>query len=851
MPSDFALVITQLIKEARPDLDIRTFTPLFDLLVAPHALLLEPLRTDVDALKLAQSLASPGISDDDVDRLIANVFLSRRTGANATGIARVFVTTPATLVFATITVFVASNGSTFQPIAPISFPESLVRLNVDGPLYYVDVPVVALDAGEKGRIKAHSLSTLQGSSINFAKIDNPFPFSGGVDREPNAQLIARASDAITVRDLVSGRGIQTRLKEVFSFLERVFVAGFLDPEMHRDLVGDFHVGGKGDVRIKTASLLADQVKITVPAADGSFVFSDGLGAPGDDTRPTVFMDAVRLLGPGPAFVPVGTPRTREETTLVAIRPIATAGEFQGVRAAINQTLNQILTVAVEVVSLQEKYVVMSRLDIQGNVQTPFARISAASEGLTNPFIAVNPSNNRAYVFWADGGALRYKVLDVATTGFPVVKDTTDLVVGTSETVGRMDSTFSADGHIHLVFTQRTLEVDGTTRDAVWYARLDALGVIPGLNTPKQAVFDLPGDNGEPSVVVHGAGVSLVVTLVFSSKRVSFANVYALQLDNDGAPLGLPSALTAGFEFNDQPFIRPGIGEAILLTFRRNFKGISFLRFQKSGLIISVPRQDSLVRPVNVDELRLVVNPYGYPYVYWSEFSGDFDDIFSAKLDPKGVRIGPMHDLTVTPYFSSFPTLMSDSSGALHLVWIDGIKGFDKPFYLKRLPQEWRLIVKDPRFRYSVKEELSVAIELPAANGVGVDIRWADLLPQVQEFVSSNTERTIVADLLVRNQIPATVTCDVVFGPRGGSLTESAAKAAIESFISNLQGESIHVSAITSMLHSKGATSVSPFRILVKVDQDDGTIHIIESADVVPLPRGLFLSPLSVTAKWRA
>lgn len=850
MPSDYFKVLEQRIKEARPDLDIREFTALHDLLIKPHSLLLEPLQADIDTLREAQSLASTTISDEDIDRLVANIFLSRRTGANATGIARVFVTVPSTLVFATTTVFVATNGATFQPTAPISFPESLVRLNVDGPLYFVDVPVVAIDAGEKGRIKAHSLSSIQGSSINFARIDNPFPFSGGVDRETNEQLVARAADSITVRDLVSGRGIQTRLKQVFSFLERVFVAGFLDPEQNRDLVNGIHVGGKGDVRIKPASILADQVKITVPASDGSFILSDGLGAPGDEERPTVFLDAVRLLGPGPAFVPIGTPRTREETTLVAIRPLVSAGEFQHVQAAINTTLNQLLVTGIEVVSPVERYVVLSRLDIQGNVQTPFTRLTPASEAASFPHVAVNPSNNRAYVFWADGGIVRYQVLDTVATGFPVIKGTTDLIVGTNETLRRMDSTFSSDGHIHLVLTQRSLTAEGLPQDAVWYARLTADGAVPGLNTPKQAVFDLPGDNGEASVVVHGSGASLVVTIAFSSKRGTYSNIYAVQLDNDGASLGLPVGLTAGFEFNDQPFIRPGPGESIHLTFRRNFKGISYLRFQKTGLPISIPRNDSIVRPQPIDELRMTINPYGYPYVYWSEFAGDFDDIFSAKLDPKGVRIGPMHDLSVTPYFSSFPSLLSDSSGALHIVWIDGIKGFDKPFYLKRLPQEWRLIVKDPRFRYSVKEELAVAIELPAANGVGVDMRWADLLPQVQTFVSSNEERTIVADLLVRHQIPATVSCDVVFGPRGGILSESAAKAAIEAYINALEGENLQVSAIVSMLHSKGATSVSPFEVVVKVDEDNGEIRIFRSNDVVKLPRGVFLTAVGVTAKWK-
>ena len=850
MPSDFIKIIEQRIKEARPDLDIRSFTALHDLLVKPHALLQEPLQTDIDALKAAQSLTSETISDEDIDLLIANIFLSRRTGSNASGIARVYVTAPTSLVFSETTVFVASTGATFVPTQQISFPESLVRLNVDGPLYFVDVPVTAQNAGEAGRIAAHTLSTIQGSTINFAKVDNPFPFSGGVDREESAELIARAADAVTVRDLVSGRGVLTRLQEVFSFIERVFVAGFLDPEQQRDLVEGVHVGGKGDVRIKPASLKTEQIKITTPDSDGNFVLSDGGGAPGDSQRPAVFIDSVRLLGPGPEFTPIGTPRTREETTLVETKAMVDTGEYRQVEAAINTTLNQILVTAIEVVSSTEQYIVLSRLDIQGNTQIPFTRISEVGEELAWPHVAVNPSNNRATVVWGNSGLVQYKVFDVSGTGFTVIKDTEDLIAGTNETVTRISSTFSSDGHIHLGITQRSIEIDGSSLDAVWYARLDADGEIPGLNTPKQAVFDLPGDNGEPTLTVSGSGTSLVVTIVFSSKRTSFSNLYVLQLDNDGASLGLPYALTSGFEWNDQPTIKPGPGDAIHVVFRRNFKGVSYMRFQRTNLIISVPRVDSLVREIDIDEVRMEVNPYGYPYAYWSEFDGNFDDIFSAKLDIDGPRIGAVYNLAETPYFSSHPTLLADSSATLHMIWIDGVQGTDKPFYIKRLPQEFRLVVADEKFRYSTKEALTVAVELPAANGVAVDLQWADLLPQVQDFVESNQERTIVADLLVRHQIPATVSADIVFGPANGTLTETGAKQAVENYLNELQEDSIKVSALINVLHDAGATSVAPFEVTVKLDKDDGSIEILTSNDIVELPRGVFLTATGITARFR-
>jgi len=82
------------------------------------------------------------------------------------------------------------------------------------------------------------------------------------------------------------------------------------------------------------------------------------------------------------------------------------------------------------------------------------------------------------------------------------------------------------------------------------------------------------------------------------------------------------------------------------------------------------------------------------------------------------------------------------------------------------------------------------------------------------------------------------------------LTEAAAKVAIEKYISDFQGSEISVSAITSLLFNAGATVVSPLSLEIHIDKDDGSIDILTSADTIALPRGVFLTPKGVTAKYR-
>lgn len=851
MPLDYIKIIEQIVKEKRPDVDFRPKTPAHDLLALPLAFLQAPLNDDITTLKTLQSvLESENLTEADMDALIANIYINRQTGAFATGLARIYFSAPLPVIFRTTDLFVADNNTTFVPIRETTFPESIVRLNTAGSLFFVDVPVVATAAGTSSQISAHSLTTIQGSAQAFVRVDNPFPFSGGAARETNVELKERAQHAITVRDLVSGNGILTTLAETFTFIDRIFVAGFLDPEMQRDLFEEVHIGNRADIYIKTSGLTPAQIKIQVPDLDGNFIVSSTSTAPGNAQRPVVFVDSVRLLD-GSA-TPVGDPLNREETELVPITAIVTTGEVVEPSTSFNDTLNQMSMVAVERVSETERYVVFFRLSVQGAIQIGPVRISPANASIVHPFVKVNPVNNRAYVFWGQGGTLKGKILDVSGSALVVVKDTFDVVAGSDTIQSRIDVDFDAASGVHIAFTRRITALDGTTQDNPWYARLDANGVVPGLVTPRQLVVGLSGNNREATLVASSSGASLKVTVIFAQHLAESSNLLALQLDNNGQFIGssTPTELTQGFELNDLPTARSGPSSSIHILWRSNQKGISYMRVLEAGLALFTPQTLSITRELEIDEVRGIVNAFGQLYAYWTEFAGDFTDVFTAKLDPEGARIGPIQDVTQTPYFSKGASLEIDSTGDLHLVWTDGVRGLDKPHYTKRSPQEWHLVVTDPNFRYSGRENLTVVPEVPAANGVAVDVQWAELLPQVQTFVLSDLPRTITADLLVRHQIPATVSAAIKFGPRDGSLTEAAALALVKAYVEDFQGAALDVSTIMNLLIEAGATSVTPFELVVKIDQLDGTLEIRRGTDSVELPRGVFLKTQNLTTTFK-
>jgi hypothetical protein len=155
-----------------------------------------------------------------------------------------------------------------------------MSLNKDGDFYYVDVLVEAETVGTNGNVAAGAIVDFPGGPTTLARVENPSTFAGGADRETNEELVERAKEAITVRDLVSKPAIKTVLTQEFDFIRDMRVIGYGDPEMERDfLVGDnlelglfppidvlggspgLHIGGKVDIYIRSVNLTEESVRI--------------------------------------------------------------------------------------------------------------------------------------------------------------------------------------------------------------------------------------------------------------------------------------------------------------------------------------------------------------------------------------------------------------------------------------------------------------------------------------------------------------------------------------------------------------------------------------------------------------
>lgn len=257
--------IIQRLLEFDPNFDVGSGVPTTGLMIDPQAVILQPIVDELTVVQASQSILTilessdpDNFPEDIVDGLASNAFVERNPGAIGSDVERIrFFQPQAFSVQKGVLIFRGPAGQRYTNSEAISVTSAEMALNQDGTLYYVDVPLVALDEGEDFNTPKGSITTMEAEPVGVANVTNLFGVEQGRSRETNTELIDRIKVAVTVRALVTGRGIIVTLTENFTTIMEIQPVGFHDPEMMRDIVYNVHIGGNVDVYIKTSGLTED------------------------------------------------------------------------------------------------------------------------------------------------------------------------------------------------------------------------------------------------------------------------------------------------------------------------------------------------------------------------------------------------------------------------------------------------------------------------------------------------------------------------------------------------------------------------------------------------------------------
>ena len=227
--------ITQRLTEQYPDL-ATDIGELEDLVVNPLVALLEPYKYELNKMALNQSLSNVDLmNDEEVDSLGANWFETRNEGGFASGTARLFYSTPRNSTISTSKKLTSKSGLAFLPVVDTTISSSQMLFNRQGDLYYVDINVVAEQPGDSYNIDKQELISIDNVD-GVIKVTNILPFTGGVPRESNTEFVARISQSLTERSLVTKRGVVARINNLFDSVRAIQVIGAGEEGMNRDIL---------------------------------------------------------------------------------------------------------------------------------------------------------------------------------------------------------------------------------------------------------------------------------------------------------------------------------------------------------------------------------------------------------------------------------------------------------------------------------------------------------------------------------------------------------------------------------------------------------------------------------------
>jgi hypothetical protein len=259
---DIPTFILGRIRQVFPELAITEEDALRDTLIDPMRVLIEPLVREIKLIKLRSSLANiESLSDDEVDALMGNFFEARVSGGYAVGVVRIYFATPQTVSLTMVNQATTRSGLRFIPTRPQQITADQMLLNVEGSEYYFDINYTAENRGDEYNVEANQIISI--ANIPAAtRITNLRRFRGGTPRETSVEFAARAQASQSDKTLTVERGIRKTLTEAFPALRQMFVVGFRDPEMQRDVIQGGSLG-------------------PIPVDDSFGPFS-GLGVPEDD-----------------------------------------------------------------------------------------------------------------------------------------------------------------------------------------------------------------------------------------------------------------------------------------------------------------------------------------------------------------------------------------------------------------------------------------------------------------------------------------------------------------------------------------------------------------------------------------
>ncbi len=267
--------IVNTIKEEYPDIDTTENSPIIDLLVKPLQAVIEPIIQHSNSMEFMMNLDNAeNMTEEDLDEIgKGNYMMERNPGEKAVGDV-VFsfnsVSDTNNLIIPSGIMVSTKDGLNFITTTNYSFtPEELYGMyNPSTFKYEVPVSVVAEDVGSKYNVGEGTIVVITNKfSSALDSVTNKSAMTGGSDKESNKDFADRIRQFYISRQLGTKPGYKQFILEKFVEIKDVYIAGFGDDIMERDVATIVnpddstytgHIGGKVDIYVRGSNINTDE-----------------------------------------------------------------------------------------------------------------------------------------------------------------------------------------------------------------------------------------------------------------------------------------------------------------------------------------------------------------------------------------------------------------------------------------------------------------------------------------------------------------------------------------------------------------------------------------------------------------
>lgn len=274
--------IVSSMQEKHPDLDTSENSPLDDIFIKPLISVMSQFLERANKLEMMQNLNNAEyMTEEELDEKgEGSYFIPRKEGEAAS--------TLLTLMFANLNLvdekfelvipsgltFKTSSGVTFQTITETKLYADDVKKGYDKyrMLYEIEITVKATDIGSEYNVSANEITGCQTFFSNsYIGCTNKNAVTNGKNSESNIEYANRIRAWYTSRQLGTKPGYQSFLLESFDEIRDVYVVGYKDQFMDRDLlrvvdedgtIRETHVGGKVDIYIRGCDYVNQVARIS-------------------------------------------------------------------------------------------------------------------------------------------------------------------------------------------------------------------------------------------------------------------------------------------------------------------------------------------------------------------------------------------------------------------------------------------------------------------------------------------------------------------------------------------------------------------------------------------------------------